>query len=84
MYLKGKNCYKALEAFISGGRVIDAYIVCIAAAKHDYLPFLTTGLGDSQEGQEPANITTQKFTQAGKGEMRWRWVGQNHWRALSC
>ena len=61
MYLKGKNCFKALEAFLSGGRVIDAYIVRVPAAKHDYLPFLTAGLSDSQEGQEPANITTQKI-----------------------
>jgi hypothetical protein len=47
MYLKGKNCYKALEAFLSGGRVIDAYIVHVPAAKRDYLPFLTAGLSDS-------------------------------------
>jgi len=59
MYLKDKKCYKALEAFLSGGRVIDVYIV--PAAKHDYLPFLTAGLSDSREGQEPANITTQKI-----------------------
>jgi hypothetical protein len=32
MYLKGKNYYKALEAFLSGGRVIDAYIVRVPAA----------------------------------------------------
>jgi hypothetical protein len=61
MYLKGKNCYKALEAFLSGGRVIDVYIVRVPAAKHAYLPFLTAGLSDSREGQEPANITTQKI-----------------------
>jgi hypothetical protein len=60
MYLKGKNCYKALEAFLSRGRVTDVYIVHVPAAKHDYLSFLTAGLGDSREGQEPANITTQK------------------------
>jgi hypothetical protein len=50
MYLKGKNCYKALEPFLSGGRVIDAniaYIVLVPAPKHDYLPILTAGLSDS-------------------------------------
>jgi hypothetical protein len=51
MYLKGKNYYKAFEAFCSGGRVIDAYIVRVPAAKHDYLPFLTADLSDSREGQ---------------------------------